>query len=154
MFVTGLQLARTAREAYEQYRNVSIPARSGGSSPSGLDPGGFVKYCFAQCNVPIHIKGTNDLFRQPFTWRDTLEASRKAGMIVDGALAFIVLQDGGEKKRGYRDGLGNSICTGIVSNNMVLYYSGDRQAIIETRINSTTRKDWWSHFMHIGCVSY
>lgn len=111
-------------------------------------------YCFAQCGSSLRIKGTNDLFRQPHIWRDTLEASRKASKIVDGALAFIVKNDGGEKDKGYRDGIGNSICVGIVSNNMIIYYSADQQSIVETRINSTTRKDWWSHFMHISSIAY
>lgn len=152
--VTGKALADVARTAYEQNKGKRIRKRSGGSTLEGLDCGGFVKYCFRQCGQSFDLKGTNDLFRRSHEWRGTLEDTRRNGKIKEGSLAFIVKQDGGERKRNYHDGLGNSVCVGIVSQGKIIYYSGDNEAILETRINSTTHKDWWSHFMNISIVDY
>ena len=101
MAVTGAQLGRAARTAYNQLKDKRIPNKAGGSTPNGFDTGGFIMYCFAQCGNPIKIKGTNDLFRRPHMWKDTLENTRKNKMAVDGAIAFIVEHDGGERKHGY-----------------------------------------------------
>lgn len=75
-------------------------------------------------------------------------------MTLDGAIAFIVKDDGGEVPQGYTDGRGNADCAGIVANNMIIYYSSTNEAILETRINSTTRKDWWSHFVLLRNVEF
>lgn len=137
MAITGKQLAQAARNAYQENKGRSIPKRLGGSSLAGMDTGGFIKYCFEQCGETFNLKGTNDLFRRNHIWRDTLENSRKNNRTPDGAIAFIVKQDGGEREKGYRDGLGNAITAGIVSNKQIIYYSGDKMAIVEVRINST-----------------
>ncbi|NLV58659.1 MAG: hypothetical protein GXY67_07795 [Clostridiales bacterium] len=153
MSITGTQLAKAARDAYNQFKGQKIPNRGGGSTPEGFDTGGFIMYCFRQCGHPLKIKGTNDLFRRPHTWKDTLENTRKSKMAVDGAIAFIVKHDGGERKHSYTDG-DNADCAGIVSNGQIIYYSATNEAICETRINSSTRGNWWSHFVHLKDVSY
>lgn len=152
--ISGKELGNAARKTFREFEGKRIRKVGGGDTPNGFDCGGFVEYCFRQCGEPLQIKGTNDLFRREHHWRGTLETARKEKRIHDGSLAFIVEKDGGERKRGYHDGLGNAVCVGIVSDNQIIYYSGDNEEIRAVRINSTTRKNWWSHFMNIRIVDY
>lgn len=59
-------------------------------------------------------KGSNSMWRSALTWRGTVaEAIDKFGAIPDGAWAFMLKYDGGEKERGYNDGEGNASHVGI-----------------------------------------
>lgn len=59
-------------------------------------------------------KGSNSMWRSALSWRGTIaEAVEKFGQIPDGAWAFMLKYDGGEKDRGYTDGEGNASHVGI-----------------------------------------
>lgn len=59
-------------------------------------------------------KGSNAMWRSALSWRGTIaEAVDKFGQIPDGAWAFMLKYDGGEKDRGYNDGEGNASHVGI-----------------------------------------
>ena len=59
-------------------------------------------------------KGSNSMWRSALSWRGTIaEAVEKFGQIPDGAWAFMLKYDGGEKDRGYTDGDGNASHVGI-----------------------------------------
>lgn len=59
-------------------------------------------------------KGSNSMWRSALSWRGTIaEAVEKFGQIPDGAWAFMLKYDGGEKDRGYNDGEGNASHVGI-----------------------------------------
>ena len=59
-------------------------------------------------------KGSNAMWRSALSWRGTIaEAVDKFGQIPDGAWAFMLKYDGGEKDRGYHDGEGNASHVGI-----------------------------------------
>jgi len=59
-------------------------------------------------------KGSNSMWRNALSWRGTIaEAVEKFGQIPDGAWAFMLKYDGGEKDRGYNDGEGNATHVGI-----------------------------------------
>lgn len=156
MAVNYKRFGEVAHSIFHQYNNVTIPFASGGSNPeSGLDCGGFIVYCFARCGESLKIKGTNDLFRRPDRYHDSIENAFKENWIVDGSLAFIVENDGGEREHGYDDNLGNAIAAGIVYNNMIIYYSKKNQAILEAEVKNRALKNWWSHIKHIdNLVSY
>lgn len=52
----------------------------------------------------INYRGSNHMWRDLVYQREPIEDA----VILPGMLAFIVKQDGGEKKRGYRDDMGNA----------------------------------------------
>lgn len=59
-------------------------------------------------------KGSNSMWRSALSWKGTIaEAVEKFGQIPDGAWAFMLKYDGGEKDRGYNDGEGNATHVGI-----------------------------------------
>ena len=54
------------------------------------------------------------MWRNALSWRGTIaEAVDKFGQIPDGAWAFMLKYDGGEKEKGYNDGEGNATHVGI-----------------------------------------
>lgn len=152
--MTGKELSKAARDAFIQYGNQTIPKVKGKSGIEGMDCGGFLIYCYRQCGETLKMKGTNDMFRRPSKWSGTIETARREHQIKDGSLAFIVKNDGGEKTVGYYDGKGNSVCVGIVSENAIIYYSGDNKKICKVRLPSRIHKDWWSHIVNVCGVEY
>ena len=95
-----------AEQAYS-YRDSGIPY-------SKLDCQAFVERVLADCGVKRNWKGSNDMWRNALTWKGTVdEAIEKFGTIPPGAWLFTWADDGGEKKRGYHDDLGNAKHVGI-----------------------------------------
>lgn len=87
---------------------------------SKLDCQGFVEEVLKDCGVRkadgsvYNWKGSNSMWRNAFTWKGTIEeAKRKFGCIPPGAWMINWSNDGGEKERGYNDGLGNAKHVGI-----------------------------------------
>lgn len=63
---------------------------------------------------PYNWKGSNSMFRNHIRWRGTIEECKlKFGSIPQGAFLFLVKYDGGEKEKGYHDGLGNASHVGL-----------------------------------------
>lgn len=80
----------------------------------------FVETVLKDCGVrkpdgkPYDWKGVNSMWRNAFTWKGTIEeAKRVYGGIPIGAWMIHWVNDGGEKERGYHDGLGNAKHIGI-----------------------------------------
>ena len=90
------------------YRNSKIPY-------SKLDCQAFVEQVLADAlGVRHDWKGSNDMWRNALSWKGTPdECIKKFGCIPSGAWLFTLKQDGGEIKRGYKDGLGNAAHVGI-----------------------------------------
>lgn len=87
---------------------------------SECDCQGFVEKVLKDLGVrdengkPYNWRGSNAMWRQAVSWKGTIqEAYEKFGDIPLGALAFVVKDDGGEKERGYHDGLKNATHVGI-----------------------------------------
>ena len=85
-----------------------------------LDCQGFVEKVLydAGCRKPdgaaYNWKGSNSMWRSALSWRGTIaESIEKFGSIPEGAWAFVLKYDGGEKDRGYNDGEGNATHVGI-----------------------------------------
>ena len=73
----------------------------------------FVENCLRQVGIQKDLAGSNAWFRA-VTWTGTPEECKKRfGSIPKGALLFIGADDGGERARGYKDGLGNASHIGI-----------------------------------------
>ena len=87
-----------------------------GTSYSVMDCQAFVEWCIAKCGISIDLRGSNAWFRYVMEhgWTGTPEECKaKYGCIPRGAFLFIWKNDGGEKDRGYNDGLGNATHIGI-----------------------------------------
>ena len=95
-----------AEKAYE-YRDSKIPY-------SKLDCQAFVERVLSDCGVSRNWKGSNDMWRNALSWKGTIQdAIDKFGAVPPGAWLFTWVNDGGEVKRGYHDGLGNAKHVGI-----------------------------------------
>ena len=107
--ITGAAFAEQARS--EKYTGVKYEQ---------MDCQKFVETVLKDCGVrkpdgkPYDWKGVNSMWRNAFTWKGTIEeAKRVYGAIPIGAWLIHWVNDGGEKKRGYNDGLGNAKHIGI-----------------------------------------
>lgn len=122
-----------------------------------LDCQGFVEKVLydSGCRKPggsaYNWRGSNSMWRSALSWRGTIaEAVEKFGTLPAGAWAFIVVNDGGEKDRGYYDGEGNASHVGI--------YVGGGQVRDSTRSTKTKRDGVGSRsindFNMIGLCKY
>ena len=87
-----------------------------GTSYSRMDCQGFVERCLADAGLKKDLAGSNAWYREVRKngWVGTPEECRaRFGKIPTGAFLFILKQDGGEKARGYNDGLGNASHIGL-----------------------------------------
>ena len=121
---------------------------------SQLDCQAFVEKVLADTCVvkadgsPYNWKGVNHIWRVALTWKGTIEeAKKKFGDIPVGAWVFIWRDDGGEKERGYYDGLGNAKHIGI--------YVGDPEQVRDSTRSTKTKRDGvgyrkLSDFTHVG----
>lgn len=107
--ITGVAFAEQARS--EKYTGVKY---------AQMDCQKFVETVLKDCGVrkpdgkAYDWKGVNSMWRNAFTWKGTIEeAKRVFGAIPIGAWMIHWVNDGGEKERGYYDGLGNAKHIGI-----------------------------------------
>lgn len=118
-----------------------------------LDCQAFAEEVLKDCGIrkpdgtPYNWRGVNSMWRNAFTWKGTIqEAIEKYGSVPLGAWAIIWKNDGGEKERGYNDGLGNAKHVGIVT--------GENTVRDSTRSTKTNRNGVGyrplSDFTHIG----
>ena len=91
-----------------------------GTAYSKLDCQAFVEQVLKDLGVrkadgtPYNWRGSNSMWRNHITWKGTIEECRKKfGEIPLGAFLFLLKWDGGEKARGYTDGLGNASHVGL-----------------------------------------
>ena len=87
---------------------------------SRLDCQAFVEQVLKDLGVrkpdgtPYNWRGSNSMFRNYINWRGTKqECIDQFGRIPPGAFVFLVKHDGGEKKHGYDDDLGNADHVGL-----------------------------------------
>ena len=107
--ITGAAFAEQARS--EKYTGVKY---------AQMDCQKFVETVLKDCGVrkpdgkAYDWKGVNSMWRNAFTWKGTIEEARRVyGSIPIGAWMIHWVNDGGEKERGYNDGLGNAKHIGI-----------------------------------------
>ena len=110
-----------------QFNEQAKSSKYNNLSYSQCDCQGFVEKVLydSGCRKPdgaaYNWKGSNSMWRNALSWKGTVqECINLYGVIPDGAWAFIVTHDGGEKDRGYNDNEGNAKHVGIyVGNNTV-----------------------------------
>ena len=85
-----------------------------------MDCQAFVEQVLKDCGVRkpdgscYNWRGVNSMWRTAFTWKGTVQDAIKTfGDIPLGAWVIMWVNDGGEKERGYFDGLGNAKHVGI-----------------------------------------
>lgn len=90
--------------------------------------------------LPGSYKGSNALFRDCGWVGTPEEAVKKFGKVPVGALLFILKFDGGEVKRGYKDGLGNADHVGVKTGTGLgaIHSSSTRKCVAESVFNDKT----------------
>ena len=91
-----------------------------GTPYNKLDCQGFVEQVLKDLDIRkengsfYNWKGSNSMWRNHIKWRGSIEECKtKFGCIPNGAFLFLLKWDGGEKGRGYNDGLGNASHVGL-----------------------------------------
>lgn len=136
----------TAAKALQQDIRINpIAYRDGGASLDGMDCQGLAEYLLNQCGIPYsecNLKGSNAHWRN-CVWTGTPEACvEKFGCVPPGAWLFIVVNDGGEVKRGYTDGLGNANHMGVyIGGGVAIHASASRKCVAESVFKEKTIKN-------------
>lgn len=151
-------LLREGEELCSRIREKEIPYVSGGASLDGMDCQGLVEYCLIRAGVPkseCNLKGSNAHWRA-CTWHGTPEECKKHfGEVPDGAAVFIVVHDGGEVDRGYRDDLGNANHIGLVLEGRALHASSSRGGVAESAFyDKTIPNGGWNMIGLLPWVDY
>ena len=132
-----------------------------GASYSVMDCQAFVEWCIAKCGISIDLRGSNAWFRYVMKhgWTGTPEeCKKKYGCIPRGAFLFIWKNDGGEKDRGYDDGLGNAthigICT-IPKGKGAINSSSSNGCVCESKFEGKSINGGWNRVgLWLETVSY
>ena len=136
MRATGEMFAREA----ERLPALSIPYVQGGDTLSGMDCQGLMEYCLRRLGIRKNWRGSNAMWRD-MVWRGSPEECRSAfGRIPLGAFLYILKDDGGERARGYQDGLGNASHVGVYtgSGKGAVHASASRGCVAESAFSGKT----------------
>lgn len=125
----------------EQFAKQAIDGGYIGIPYSKLDCQGFVERVLADCGIRkpngtvYDWRGSNSMYRNFQQWRGSIkEAEAAFGALPIGCLLYTRKTDGGEKDKGYNDGLGNFAHVGI--------YLGEPHGVI----HSTTGGVQWGKY--------
>lgn len=110
----------------------------------------FVEWCLKQCGCDKDLAGSNAWYREVLKNGRVLtpeECVRELGCVPQGAFLFIHAYDGGEKKRGYHDGLGNAshigICT-LPNGEGAIASSASRGCVAESTFKQRSINGGWN----------
>lgn len=96
-------------------------------------------------------RGSNSMYRNYYSWRGTIsECKTTFGIIPQGALIYKRKNDGGEKEKGYTDGLGNFYHVGI-------YIGDDDRMIIHSSgggVQYATKLNGWTNITLLSFIDY
>ena len=114
-----------------------------GTAYSVMDCQAFVERCLKDAGLDKNLAGSNAWFRECLKngWAGSPEECRRTfGKIPKGAFLFIVSHDGGEVKRGYRDGLGNASHIGLYTGRGkgAIHSSSSRACVAESAFSGRT----------------
>lgn len=115
-----------------------------------LDCQAFVEQVLKDCGEKHNWRGSNHMWRDAVHVRKPIENIEE---IPAGALVFTVKNDGGEKSKGYYDGLGNAKHVGL--------YLGGGEVVHSTRNNSSNgvqmdsiTSSRWTDYALLKCIDY
>ena len=115
-----------------------------------LDCQAFVEQVLKDCGEKHNWRGSNHI------WRDAVENRTKIENIEEipaGALVFHVVYDGGERDKGYIDGLGNAKHVGIYLGGGEVEHSTRNSTSNGVQLDSITSSRW-THYALLKCVAY
>jgi len=127
-----------------------------GRSYQEMDCQKFVEKCLSDIGIRKDLPGSNAWYRK-MTWRGTPEECRKRfGGIPAGAFLFILEMDGGERKRGYTDGLGNASHIGLVTGQGqgAIHSSQSRGGVFESSFKGKSIRGGWNRVGLWDALSY
>lgn len=115
----------------EQFAKQAIDGGYIGIPYSTLDCQGFVERVLADCGIRkpngtvYDWRGSNSMYRNYQQWHGSIKDAENAfGSLPIGCLVYTRKTDGGEKEKGYNDGLGNFVHVGI--------YLGEPRGVIHS----------------------
>lgn len=117
-----------------------------GTSYQTMDCQKFVERMMKDVGINKDLAGSNAWFRY-VTWTGTPEQCKAIfGTIPVGALLFIWKDDGGEKQRGYHDGLGNASHIGvyIAREDGAIHSSSSRGQVCYSKFNGKSINGGWN----------
>lgn len=128
-----------------------------GTPYSVMDCQRFVEKTMELVGIKKDLKGSNAWFRE-MDWTGTPEECKAVfGSVPDGALLFILENDGGEIARGYTDGLGNASHIGIVTHTGkgAIHSSSSKECVCESSFkDKTIRNGGWNRIGLSGLFDY
>ena len=110
---------------------------------SEMDCQAFVERCMKDVGITLDLPGSNAWYRK-MTWVGTPEeCEKKFGLVPDGALLYILEQDGKEPEKYKHDGIGNAshigICTGRRGHGAI-HSSKSKGCVVESDFSGKTVK--------------
>ena len=120
-----------------------------GQPYSEMDCQEFMERCLECVGCLLDLKGSNAWFRkvQAEGWTGSPEECvREFGCVPKGAFLFIHAFDGGEERRGYRDGKGNASHIGIYTGTGLgaIHSSFTKQGVYESFFAFSTINGGWN----------
>ena len=118
-----------------------------GISYKVMDCQAFIEACLKEIGVKKDLAGSNAWYRAMGWVGSPEECARVFGRIPDGAFLFIWKDDGGEVKRGYKDGLGNASHIGIYTGSRgkgAVHSSESNGMVCESVFKGRTIKGGWN----------
>ena len=115
-----------------------------------LDCQAFVERVLKDCGESHNWRGSNHM------WRDAVKDRKKITNIDEipaGALVFTVLNDGGEKKRGYNDSMGNAKHVGLYLGGGEVEHSTRNNSSNGVQMDSITSSRWTDYAL-LKCIEY
>ena len=114
-----------------------------------MDCQAFIEWCLRQCGLKKDLAGSNAWYREVMkngTVMTPEECVKQLGKVPAGAFLFIHAFDGGEEKRGYRDGLGNASHIGIVTGKGegAIHSSSSRGCVAESGFRGKSIRGGWN----------
>jgi uncharacterized protein YraI len=137
-----------ADEALKLLNYTHIPYILGGTSLSGMDCIGLVKYYAKQAGAALNCAGSNDAFRNACSWLGTYAEAKAQGRVIPGTVGFILEHNGQEGDKYRADGIGNASHIGVI------VLSGDVHSIDASssagKVRTRSKRDAESIWKHIG----
>lgn len=118
-----------------------------GISYKVMDCQAFVEACLRDIGITTDLAGSNAWYRAMNWVGSPEECTRVFGRIPEGAFLFILEHDGGEVKRGYKDGLGNASHIGIYTGSRgkgAVHSSFTNGMVCESQFKGRTIKGGWN----------
>ena len=122
------------------YQRIGIPYKT-------MDCQAFVEACLRAIGITTDLAGSNAWYRAMDWVGSPEECKRVFGRIPEGAFLFILEHDGGEVKRGYKDGLGNASHIGIYTGSRgkgAVHSSFTNGMVCESQFKGRTINGGWN----------